>query len=572
MRTAARHSAVWPSTGPPTNTACGRVASGAQRRQHVAHRHLARPVQHDAERAPVAVLDDVDDRAPEVRIGEPRRGHQETSGSHPGVERGASPGAVVHHAGHRRIRGLRVAFGGCRPRSRRRHPQRWRRPRNNWVCSACCGCAVTGACSGCDSPPNGATACSRRRSAGRCCSTPSGRPTRSPSPSGLAVLLMPYSVIGPVRRHPAGPVGPPPGAHHRQRRARGADRGGGGGRRRGRRRARPLPRRAGRDGLQPVRAGRAVGGAAARRRREAAPRGGQHPRRDGGRGVLGARRGDRDRPADARRRRATRARRSPRRSPRVGPLAAAVVAVGFRRRSLGPDARNGPDAHDRRGAARVRRRGARGGRQPRRSRPRSRASPPTASRSASARCSRCCSTATRSPTSARCARACRASGRRWPWPRPGCCAPRSSRRGSCTGFGRPWTIRVALTVACVTQLLLGVFLSLPIVLVAAFVIGLARAGGEAVRRRRRAGRGPRRRARADLRPLRRGVQRRLRGGGGARRVRRAAQRLGPVALRERERAVPAGPAACTTPSSGRHHARRRSPRPTVAAPPPPPPG
>ena len=30
------------------------------------------------------------------------------------------------------------------------------------------------------------------------------------------------------------------------------------------------------------------------------------------------------------------------RSPRVGPLAAAVVAAGFRRRSLGPDARNGP--------------------------------------------------------------------------------------------------------------------------------------------------------------------------------------------------------------------------------------
>jgi hypothetical protein len=40
-------------------------------------------------------------------------------------------------------------------------------------------------------------------------------------------------------------------------------------------------------------------------------------------------------------------------------------------------------------------------------------------------------------------------------------------------FGRPWTIRVALTVACVTQLLLGVFLSLPVVLVAAFCIGLA---------------------------------------------------------------------------------------------------
>jgi Na+/melibiose symporter-like transporter len=40
-------------------------------------------------------------------------------------------------------------------------------------------------------------------------------------------------------------------------------------------------------------------------------------------------------------------------------------------------------------------------------------------------------------------------------------------------FGRPWTIRVSLAVACATQLLLGVFLSLPVVLVAAFVIGLS---------------------------------------------------------------------------------------------------
>ena len=118
--------------------------------------------------------------------------------------------------------------------------------------------------------------------------------------AGLAVLLMPYSRGGPVRRHPAGPVGPPPGARHRQRGAGGAGRRGGGGRRRGRRRARPLPRRAGRDGVQPVRAGRAVGRAAARRR-EAPSRGGQHAGRDGGRGRLGARRGLRDRPADARR-------------------------------------------------------------------------------------------------------------------------------------------------------------------------------------------------------------------------------------------------------------------------------
>jgi hypothetical protein len=39
-------------------------------------------------------------------------------------------------------------------------------------------------------------------------------------------------------------------------------------------------------------------------------------------------------------------------------------------------------------------------------------------------------------------------------------------------WGRPWTIRVSLAVACATQLGLGLFLSLAIVLVAAFVIGL----------------------------------------------------------------------------------------------------
>lgn len=40
-------------------------------------------------------------------------------------------------------------------------------------------------------------------------------------------------------------------------------------------------------------------------------------------------------------------------------------------------------------------------------------------------------------------------------------------------WGRAWTIRVALAVACVTQLALGLLLSMPTVIVAAFVIGLA---------------------------------------------------------------------------------------------------
>jgi MFS family permease len=40
-------------------------------------------------------------------------------------------------------------------------------------------------------------------------------------------------------------------------------------------------------------------------------------------------------------------------------------------------------------------------------------------------------------------------------------------------WGRAWTIRVALVVACVMQLTLGLLLSLPMVIVSAFVIGLA---------------------------------------------------------------------------------------------------
>ena len=96
--------------------------------------------------------------------------------------------------------------------------------------------------------------------------------------AGLAVLLLPYSLIGPVRRRAAGPLGPPPGADRRQPAARGADR-----RRRRDRvrrggRAAALPGRAGRGRGQPVRARRAVGRAAARRAAPA-PRRGQRARR-----------------------------------------------------------------------------------------------------------------------------------------------------------------------------------------------------------------------------------------------------------------------------------------------------
>ena len=65
----------------------------------------------------------------------------------------------------------------------------------------------------------------------------------------------------------------------------------------------------------------------------------------------------------------------------------------------------------------------------------------------------------------------RGGGGRWPRPGSACAAlltPWLVHR-----LGRPWTVRIALLVAAVTQLALAAWLSLPAVLGAAFVLGAA---------------------------------------------------------------------------------------------------
>ena len=156
----------------------------------------------------------------------------------------------------------------------------------------------------------------------------------------------------------------------------------------------------------------------------------------------------------------------------VGPLAAAVVAVGFRRRSLGPDARNGPT----RTIVAVLRGFVDGAHAVA-------ANPSIAASFAGLAAHRLAFGISTLLTLLLYRYAFTDIGPlRAGLPGIGealavaaagllCAAlatPRLVHR-----FGRPWTIRVALAVACVTQLLLGVFLSLPMVLVAAFGIGLA---------------------------------------------------------------------------------------------------
>ena len=269
-----------------------------------------------------------------------------------------------------------------------------------------------------------------------------------------------------------------------------------------------------------------------------------------GAGVLGARRGVRDRAADARRlgqrglgAHHGRSRASGRWSPRCSPPGSAAAASARTRRT-------GPSRTIGGGAARVRRRGARGGRQPvdrglvrgpRRPPARVRHQHPAHAAALPLRVHRH-----------------RAAARR----------PAGHRGGVGRGRGRV-AVRRARHAAARAPLRAAVDdpggagrrlrHAAPAGGVPQPADGARRgvrdraggAGGQAVRRRRRAERGPRRRARADLRPLRRGVQRRLRGGGGAGRVRRAAQRPGPVALRGGERAVRWWACSCTTPSSAR---------------------
>ena len=268
--------------------------------------------------------------------------------------------------------------------------------------------------------------------------------------------------------------------------------------------------------------------------------------------------------------RATRARRSRRSSRGMGPLAAAVVAVGFRRRSLGPDARNGPT----RTIVAVLRGFVDGAHAVA-------ANPSIAASFAGLAAHRLAFGISTLLTLLLYRYAFTDIGPlRAGLPGIGealavaaagllCAAlvtPRLVHR-----FGRPWTIRVALAVACVTQLLLGVFLSLPMVLVAAFVIGLA---GQVVKLCADAavqGEGPdgalgRIFALYDV----------VFNVGYVAAVALAAfaappNGWAPWLFAERERAVPAGPARAQRPAAA-DSAQRRSPRPTVEARPPRPPG
>jgi hypothetical protein len=61
------------------------------RGQDVLQRELTGPVEHHAEAAALAVLDEVDDGAAEVRVEQPGRRHEERPRANPGC------GAVVHH-------------------------------------------------------------------------------------------------------------------------------------------------------------------------------------------------------------------------------------------------------------------------------------------------------------------------------------------------------------------------------------------------------------------------------------------------------------------------------------------
>ena len=67
------------TTGPPTNTTSGADASDSPLGQHVVELGVARPVEHDAERALVAVLEHEHDGAVEVRVDEGRRRDQQAA-------------------------------------------------------------------------------------------------------------------------------------------------------------------------------------------------------------------------------------------------------------------------------------------------------------------------------------------------------------------------------------------------------------------------------------------------------------------------------------------------------------
>ena len=284
-------------------------------RQHVAQRDLARPVEHHAEAAALPVLDEVDDGAAEVRVEQSRRRHEEHARARPGSQSGRPPRAHrcirVRVPGSTGVRPCRdrpvVASWPCRPRrpgsSGSRRPPRRRagkrgppaeRLPSGWAGSGCCGPAGFRRLLAVRFAAQWGDGMFQAALGGAVLFNPEREADPLAVAAGLAVVLLPYSVVGPFagalldrwdRRRVllvanlvravltlvvavivfAGVAG-----------------------------AAALPRGAGRGRGEPVRAGRALGGAAARRR-AAAPRRGERRRRDGRRRGGRARWGDRDR-------------------------------------------------------------------------------------------------------------------------------------------------------------------------------------------------------------------------------------------------------------------------------------
>ncbi len=214
------------SHGPPTWNTAGLDGQVAPAGQHVADLDLAGPAEDDAQRAGVGVVEDVDDRAGERGVGERRHGHQQRAGPDV-VERADARAPATARARRRPVAGRAggpdsgsgdagtgVIATQCAPaRRRRRSGAAWRNRRAAVPSAA--PVARDGA-AGADGvrPP----AASAATSAG-CCATRlfsqfgdgvfqaalAGtvlfNPQRAADPidvaAGFAVLLLPYSLVGP---------------------------------------------------------------------------------------------------------------------------------------------------------------------------------------------------------------------------------------------------------------------------------------------------------------------------------------------------------------------------------------
>ena len=340
VRSAARHRAV-----SPVDRAADEHRPRPRRQRRPGRQHVAqrRPRSAGSARhrgAPVAVLDDVDDGAAEVRVEQSRCRHQQRARSTSGSSGGRS---TTRPSLHPRMPARRSPWR-TGPRPCRRTHRRGRRPPPG---APDARAAVDRLAGGVLARQRGfrrllgvrfaaqwGDGCSRPRSAGRCCSTPSGRPTRWPSPRGSRCSCCPTRWSGPFAGALLDRVGPPPGAARRRTwRAvltvvvavivfagwPGP----------------ALPGGAGRGRGEPVRAGRAVR-ALPHVVGSAAPRGGERGRDDGGRGggragwaaAIGARAlfgaGDTGSALTTA-------------AAAAGSVAGAVLAAGFAARLLGPD-------------------------------------------------------------------------------------------------------------------------------------------------------------------------------------------------------------------------------------------